>query len=132
MSDTNIINVNSVVPVFDTAKTADEPIKPIEHVDAVSAPIESVEPIDRSVTGATETAEPPKAAPEAKPEATPTIHIITFRGNGVWIDNKREMWCRQPKSNGIETERRYTHDEYIKRGDLQFMVQYGEMKEQII
>ena len=63
-----------------------------------------------------------------KPTATMTKHIVTFIGNGIWMDNHGDSWHRGHHNENIKSEREYTDEEFVNRNDLKFMISYGAMK----
>ena len=76
-------------------------------------------------------------ASEQKPEeqqepeqdkVQPAGVLVKYIGASIWRDGDGEYWASEKKSDGILTERQFTAEEYDKRDDIKFMVQYGEMK----
>lgn len=54
--------------------------------------------------------------------------LVSYLGQGVWIDAEHEHWSKNAKPDvDILANRTYTNEEYEARGDLKFMVNYGEM-----
>ena len=58
-------------------------------------------------------------------------HLITFMGNGVWMDNNGVAWSRDKRDNTI-SDMTFSTDEIADREDIRFMISYGAMKEVII
>ena len=57
-----------------------------------------------------------------------TKHVVTYVGNGVWVDEKGKVWSRSLKSNSeVEEVRTYLEKEFVLRTDLHFMIEYGAM-----
>ena len=54
--------------------------------------------------------------------------VVTYVGGGIWQDSDGKYWSREPKGATIKNERQYTEEEYNNHKDIQFMVEYGEMK----
>lgn len=54
--------------------------------------------------------------------------IVRYTGGGVWKDCEGKLWASEDKTENILSERQYSKDEYEKREDIKFMVQYGSMK----
>lgn len=54
--------------------------------------------------------------------------LVKYIGASIWRDEEGKYWASEKKSDNILTERQFTAKEYDKRGDIKFMVQYGEMK----
>lgn len=55
--------------------------------------------------------------------------LIRYVGNSVFTDQKGDKWGREADvDNKILTERQFSDSEYASRTDIQFMVDYGEMK----
>lgn len=54
--------------------------------------------------------------------------LVKYIGASIWRDEEGKYWASEKKSDNILTERQFTAEEYDKRGDIKFMVQYGEMK----
>lgn len=54
--------------------------------------------------------------------------VVTYAGGGIWQDSDGKYWAREPKGATIKSERQYTEEEYNNHKDIQFMVEYGEMK----
>lgn len=56
-------------------------------------------------------------------------HLVTFVGNGIWIDAHGVAWSRTHKDNSDMVEQHeFGDDEYNERSDIHFMVEYGAMK----
>lgn len=53
--------------------------------------------------------------------------LVKYIGASIWRDEEGKYWASEKKSDSILTERQFTAEEYDKRGDIKFMVQYGEM-----
>jgi hypothetical protein len=66
---------------------------------------------------------------EAESRTGKTVkHVVTYIGNGNWIDGVNEKWARQTVAGtGIMNSREYTDVEYQTREDLKFMISYGAM-----
>lgn len=54
--------------------------------------------------------------------------LVKYIGASIWRDEEGKYWASEKKSDSILTERQFTAEEYDKRGDIKFMVQYGEMR----
>lgn len=68
-----------------------------------------------------------KATEKEEPKKAGNV-LVSYVGNGTWVDADRERWSKNAKPDvGILTNRTYTKEEYEIRGDLKFMVNYGEM-----
>jgi len=72
-------------------------------------------------------------APEIKKNASeqPTQgkrHALSYLAGGVWKDSDGEYWCREERNN-CKTDRVYTDEQFSARGDLQFMVKTGQIKD---
>lgn len=52
---------------------------------------------------------------------TVTKHLVTYVGSGEFIDRNNYKWHR-------DSEQTYSDEEFSKRTDLQYMIQYGAMK----
>lgn len=60
-------------------------------------------------------------------------HIITFIGNGIYTDSKKDMWYKGDHDNpNVRSQREYIDNNYKNREDLHFMVEYGAMKHTIV
>ena len=110
----------------DTINSAE--IKKSSDVDHIEAGKQSVESIDN-------TSEEPKDINETKKEPTTEAEdkatgkvVVTYVGGGVWKDSEGKLWASQDKAASIKSERQYTAEEYEKRNDIKFMVQYGSVK----
>lgn len=55
-------------------------------------------------------------------------HMVTFVGQGIWIDGHGNAWCKTERDNMITTKT-FTDDEFNSREDIVFMVRYGAMKD---
>lgn len=53
--------------------------------------------------------------------------LVKYIGASIWRDEEGKYWASE-KSDNILTERQFTAEEYDRRDDIKFMVQYGEMK----
>lgn len=71
--------------------------------------------------------EKPSETAQASTQSKPIKHIISYIGNGKWIDQKGMVWSRNDTS-----DMEFTDDEYSKRLDIHFMVGYGQMKHLVI
>ena len=54
--------------------------------------------------------------------------LVKYIGASIWRDEEGKYWASEKKSDNILTERQFTAEEYDRRDDIKFMVQYGEMK----
>lgn len=54
--------------------------------------------------------------------------LVKYIGASIWRDGEGKYWASEKKSDSILTERQFTAEEYDKRDDIKFMVQYGEMR----
>lgn len=109
----NSVNLNTVA----NSATSTVPVAPVVTVKSeTSKPVTQKTDSESVVTEAAKT--------------TVNKHVLTFIGNGVWYDEKNDAWHRDNES--IPASRTYTDNEYKDRKDLQFMVKYGAMKEQIV
>ena len=52
-------------------------------------------------------------------------HVVTYIGSSEFVDSNGHKWYKN-------TEQTYTDEEYNKRTDLHFMVDYGEMKHTVV
>lgn len=58
-------------------------------------------------------------------------HLVTFIGNGVWVDNNGIVWSRDKRDNTI-SDMTFNSDEIVNRDDIRFMISYGAMKEVVV
>lgn len=67
-----------------------------------------------------------------KPDATATAgkHVVIYLAGGIWKDHEEQYWCRDKKGNCIQAKT-FTEDELKARPDIQFMIEYGAMKDTI-
>lgn len=71
-----------------------------------------------------DTLESPVANTQKSDEPTKpatTKHVVTYIGNGEFVDRCDHKWHNNH-------EQTYTDEEFSKRSDLQYMIQYGAMK----
>ena len=60
-------------------------------------------------------------------------YLLTYLGGSIWADETGAKWARESvDGTAIKSERTYSKKEYNARKDLQFMVDYGEMKLTIV
>jgi hypothetical protein len=104
--------------------------KKSNEAKATEAPAEAVELTNNASEAQPNTAET-KAEAKAEEKAEPKAEkvVVTYIGNGTWVDSKNKCWSRNENAKAnILTSRSYSHDEYEEREDLKFMVRYGEMR----
>lgn len=58
-------------------------------------------------------------------------HSVIYLAGGIWKDTKGQFWCRDKKPNCISSAV-FTEEEFAKRPDIQYMVEYGAMKDVIV
>ena len=113
-------------------------IEESEESASVSIPNESLILSDKIEDTSTDTEEsiqktdeePIKEAKKGKLDQGLGVNIVTFIGNGMWTDEKGESWHKNDPR--VESERSYTNEEFAKRSDLKFMIEYGAMKHTIV
>jgi hypothetical protein len=110
----NTVELNAI----EDTKTATQAQTP---ADALKASVDQAE-VKKSVS------ESPKA--EKKSENT-RKHSIIYLAGGIWKDAKGQFWCRDKKSNCISSAV-FTEEEFAKRSDIQYMIEYGAMKDVIV
>lgn len=65
---------------------------------------------------------------ESKLDDSNKTHSLIYLAGGIWTDSNGIAWCREKKDNCISTIS-MTDVEYQKRDDIQFMVDYGHIKD---
>lgn len=130
--------MSTVVKNNNDAKVVKPVTKPIENkqleeVKQVDTPIKSDELINNAEEDKKDNNEIVQESETKEAEKqSPNMVVIQYVGNGIYVDDHKDMWANSNKSKNIVQSRQYTADEYDKRKDLQFMVNYGEMKAIIV
>ena len=105
-------------------------INPIENANAVTptqTPANEPDALVNQTEGNGGVSESPKA--EQGGEARK--HSIIYLAGGIWKDAKGQFWCIDKKPNCISSAV-FTEEEFAKRPDIQYMVEYGAMKDVIV
>ena len=105
-------------------------INPIENANAVTptqTPANGPDALVNQAEGNGGVSESPKA--EQSGEARK--HSVIYLAGGIWKDTKGQFWCRDKKPNCISSAV-FTEEEFAKRPDIQYMVEYGAMKDVIV
>ena len=66
-----------------------------------------------------------KSTEEQAQEQAQIKHVVTYIGSSEYKDSTGHKWHKH-------AEKTYSDDEYAKRVDLHFMVNYGEMKHTVV
>ena len=125
--------MTTIVKKDNETKVVAPTVKPVENeqlgeVKQVDTPIKSDELINNAEENKEDNNEIDKESQAEKEEEQATgMVVVQYIGNGVYIDDHKDMWANVDKSKNILKSRQYTVDEYELRKDLQFMVKYGEM-----
>ena len=105
-------------------------INPIENANAVTptqTPANEPDTLVNQTEGNGGVSESPKA--EQSGEARK--HSVIYLACGIWKDTKGQFWCRDKKPNCISSAV-FTEEEFAGRPDIQYMVEYGAMKDVIV
>lgn len=105
-------------------------IEPIENTNAVTptqTPANEPDALVNQTEGNGGVSESPKA--EQSGEARK--HSVIYLAGGIWKDTKGKFWCRDKKPNCISSAV-FTEEEFAERPDIQYMVEYGAMKDVIV
>lgn len=84
--------------------------------------------IEKQADNASEEPEKPSETEPGQDKVQAAGVLVKYIGASIWRDEEGKYWASEKKSDNILTERQFTAEEYDKRGDIKFMVQYGEMK----
>lgn len=106
--------------------TETEELKASEQVKAGSKLAELINNASEKAEDTNEIEQHAQAEAEESKDAGKII--IRYVGGGVWRDCEGKLWASENKTENILSERQYSADEYEKREDIKFMVQYGSMK----
>jgi hypothetical protein len=98
-------------------------IENMNKIDVVNAPADTVK-IEEKVEDTSKDIVKSATATGEKAN-TNTKHVITYIGGSEYIDSTGHKWHKGD-------EKTYSDDEYIKRVDIHFMVNYGEMKHIVV
>lgn len=98
------------------AKPAETPVEPTELTDNASEKSED--------TNKTEA----KAEAKSEEKTNAKKVVVSYIGSGIWRDGESKLWASKNKTENILCERQYDVNEYEKRDDIKFMVQYGSMR----
>jgi hypothetical protein len=102
----------------------------MEMINMNKSKIDNMSMVDMSKTSADSIEIKKKAEDTSKDVLEPTKeqaqeaqkkHVITYIGNSTFTDSTGHEWHKHDEAT-------YNDNEYNKRTDLHFMVQYGEMK----
>lgn len=109
----NTVELNAI----EDTKTATPAQTP---TDALKASVDQAE-VKKSVS----------ESPKAEQSGETRKHSIIYLAGGIWKDAKGQFWCRDKKSNCISSAV-FTEEEFAKRPDIQYMIEYGAMKDVIV
>jgi hypothetical protein len=108
------INTEIETPTPTPEAVVDTPINEADVVGSVSeSPVTDIE-ADKE--------------PEPEVDTTGRVHNLMYIAGGIWTDANGVCWCHSDKENCVSTMS-LTDIEYQARGDIQFMVNYGHMKD---
>lgn len=100
-------------------------INNMNGVNAVSAPTNAIE-IKKTVENTSkDTLELTQKHTEESARQTLNKHVVTYIGSSEFTDSNGHKWHKND-------EQTYVDEEYSKRTDLHFMINYGEMKHTIV
>lgn len=91
----------------------------MNSVNAVNAPADQPE-IKSEAQDTLKDAQKP-----AEEQAPKSKHVVTYIGSSEFKDSTGHKWHKND-------EQTYDEDEYAKRNDLHFMINYGEMKHTVV
>ena len=105
-------------------------INPIENANAVT-PTQTPANEPNALVNQTEGNGGVSESPKAEQSGEACKHSVIYLAGGIWKDTKGQFWCRDKKPNCISSAV-FTDEEFAKRPDIQYMVEYGAMKDVII
>lgn len=92
----------------------------------------SAELTDNTSETAEDTSETKEETPHEEESKAGTVVVVTYVGGGIWKDEAGKLWSAKNVTNNILSERQYSKEEYDKREDIKFMVNYGAMKISVV
>lgn len=105
-------------------------INPIENANAVT-PTQTPANEPDALVNQTEANGGVSESPKAEQSGETRKHSVIYLAGGIWKDTKGQFWCRDKKPNCISSAV-FTEEEFTGRPDIQYMVEYGAMKDVIV
>lgn len=94
-------------------------------VNAVNASVNATQINAKAEDTSKDTSKSAEATAQKGNTATAKKHVIVYIGSSEFTDSTGHKWRKN-------NEKTYDEDEYNTRKDLQFMVEYGEMKHTVV
>lgn len=112
-------------------------VAPAPAPTAPTAPVNQPKPDEGvSESPAVAPAAPAPEADEQKPEdksedKSGKKHSVTYIANGLWTDATGQTWSRDAHGKSI-SHKVFTDAELAERKDIQYMIEYGSMKDLLV